>query len=131
MLLQIDRLRQGTDPGAGGGETYARFSAELERSYATTRRAEDYAHRLGYTVKSLTRACLAATGQPVKQLIDVRVALEAQRLLAHTDDPVAVIAHWLGFSEPTNFGKFFTRLTGTTPGDFRREHHDGTPPGAH
>ncbi|MGY4745641.1 helix-turn-helix domain-containing protein [Streptomyces sp. ATMOS53] len=129
LLLHIDRLpRHGAhaDPNAGG-EIYARFRAELERSYATTRRAEDYAHRLGYTVKTLTRACLAATGQPVKQVIDARVALQAQRLLAHTDEPVAVIAHRLGFSEPTNFGKFFTRHTGTTPGDFRRAHQ---PPAA-
>ncbi|ADI04293.1 putative transcriptional regulator [Streptomyces bingchenggensis BCW-1] len=125
VLLHIDRLPQpGTngDPHAGG-EVYARFRAQLECSYATTRRAEDYAHRLGYTVKTLTRACLAATGQPVKQVIDARVALEAQRLLAHTDEPVAIIARRLGFSEPTNFGKFFTRHTGTTPGAFRRTHH--------
>nr|WP_324614235.1 helix-turn-helix transcriptional regulator [Streptomyces sp. NRRL B-1140] len=93
---------------------------ELERSYATTRRAEDYADRLGYTVKTLTRACQAATGRSVKHVIDARVALQAQRLLAHTDEPVATIARRLGFSEPTNFGKFFTRHTGTTPGDFRR-----------
>ncbi|MFD4599800.1 AraC family transcriptional regulator [Streptomyces sp. NPDC058464] len=124
VLLHIDRLPQpGTDgdPHAGG-EVYARFRAQLERSYATTRRAEDYASLLGYTVKTLTRACLAATGQPVKQVIDARVALEAQRLLAHTDEPVAVIGRRLGFSEPTNFGKFFTRHTGTTPGAFRRTH---------
>ncbi|MFE2069213.1 helix-turn-helix domain-containing protein [Streptomyces sp. NPDC059467] len=124
VLLHIDRLPQSEtdgDPHAGG-EVYARFRAELERSYATTRRAEDYAHRLGYTVKTLTRACLAATGQPVKQVIDARVALQTQRLLAHTDEPVAVIARRLGFSEPTNFGKFFTRHTGTTPGAFRRTH---------
>ena len=49
---------------------YTRFRAELERSYASTRRAEDYARRLGYSVKTLTRACLAATGQSVKQVID-------------------------------------------------------------
>ncbi|MFF2514437.1 helix-turn-helix domain-containing protein [Streptomyces sp. NPDC058086] len=124
VLLHIDRLQQpGTngDPHAGG-EVYVRFRAELERSYVSTRRAEDYAHRLGYTVKTLTRACLAATGQTVKQVIDARVALQAQRLLAHTDEPVVVIARRLGFSEPTNFGKFFTRHTGTTPGAFRRHH---------
>ena len=97
----------------------SRFRGELERSYASTRRAEDYARHLGYSVKTLPRACLSATGQPVKQIIDTRVALEAQRLLAHTDQPVAAIARRLGFSEPTNFGKFFTRHTGTTPGDFR------------
>ncbi|HTI24893.1 MAG TPA: AraC family transcriptional regulator [Kutzneria sp.] len=121
LLLQIDRLPrpdQDGDPHAGG-EPYARFRAELARSYRTTRRAEDYAQRLGYTVRTLTRACLAATGQPVKHVIDERVALEARRLLAHTDEPVAVIARRLGFSEPTNFGKFFTRHTGMTPGEFR------------
>lgn len=126
VLLQIDRLPHaegGTDPYAGG-EVYARFRAELERSYAATRRAADYAHRLGYTVKTLTRACTAATGQPVKQVIDGRVALEAQRLLAHTDEPVATIARRLGFPEPTNFGKFFTRHTGVTPGAFRQTHQN-------
>ncbi|MGW2521717.1 AraC family transcriptional regulator [Streptomyces sp. NPDC001617] len=124
VLLQIDRLPHphgGGDP-SGGGEVYARFRSELERSYTTTRRAADYAHRLGYTVKTLTRACTAATGQPVKHVIDGRVALEAQRLLAHTDEPVATIARRLGFPEPTNFGKFFARHTGMTPGAFRQLH---------
>lgn len=124
LLLHIDRLPPpacSTDPRAGG-EVYARFRAELERSFLRTRRPQDYARQLGYTVKTLTRACLVATGQPVKQVIDARVALEAQRLLAHTDDPVSAIATRLGFTEATNFGKFFTRRTGSTPGDFRRIH---------
>ncbi|MFF5362769.1 AraC family transcriptional regulator [Streptomyces scabiei] len=128
VLLQIDRLPHpegGGDPHAGG-EVYARFRAELERSYATTRRAADYAHRLGYTVKTLTRACTAATGRPVKHVIDGRVALEARRLLAHTDEPVARIARRLGFPEPTNFGKFFTRHTGVTPGAFRQTYQNRT-----
>ncbi|WP_328684842.1 helix-turn-helix domain-containing protein [Streptomyces sp. NBC_00343] len=122
LLLHIDRLPCHGAYGdtRAGGEVYARFHAELERSYATTRRAEDYADRLGYSVKTLTRACQAATGRSVKQVIDARVALQAQRLLAHTDEPVALIARRLGFSEPTNFGKYFTRHAGSTPGDFRR-----------
>ncbi|GGM96711.1 AraC family transcriptional regulator [Streptomyces fuscichromogenes] len=127
VLLQVRRLPHpegGGDPQAGG-EVYARFRTELELSYATTRRAADYAQRLGYTVKTLTRACTAATGQPVKHVIDTRVALEAQRLLAHTDAPVATVARRLGFVEPTNFGKFFTRHTGVTPGAFRRTHQGG------
>ncbi|WP_046729934.1 AraC family transcriptional regulator [Streptomyces humi] len=130
VLLEVRRLPHpdgGGDPQAGG-EVYARFRAELERSYATTRRAADYARRLGYTVKTLTRACTAATGQPVKHVIDGRVALEAQRLLAHTGEPVATVARRLGFAEPTNFGKFFTRHTGVTPGAFRHTHQSGRTP---
>lgn len=59
------------------------------------------------------------TGSTAKTLIDARVALEAKRLLAHSDLPVAAIGHRLGFTEPTNFGKFFTRQTGDSPGTFR------------
>lgn len=125
LLLQIDRLpRPGEQPDPRrGGELYARFRAELEHRYASTRRAEDYARRLGCTVKTLTRACSSVTGQPVKQVIDARVALEAQRLLAYTDETVSAIARRLGFSEPTNFGKFFARQCGVTPGDFRGGYH--------
>jgi AraC-like DNA-binding protein len=84
--------------------------------------AADYAQRLGYTVKTLTRACGAATGQPVRHVVDARVALEARRLPAHTDEPVATIARRLGFPEPADFGKFFTRHTGVTFGAFRQVH---------
>ncbi|MFM9448714.1 helix-turn-helix domain-containing protein [Streptomyces acidiscabies] len=122
LLLRVDRLPGDGGEKAAGSEVYVRLRAELEVSYAVTRRAEDYARRLGYTVKTLTRACRAATGVPVKQVIDGRVALEARRLLAHTDEPVSVVARRLGFSEATNFGKFFARQAGVTPGEFRRAH---------
>ena len=41
VLLHIDRLSCTDEGGEAqvGGEVYARFRAELERSYATTRRA--------------------------------------------------------------------------------------------
>jgi AraC-like DNA-binding protein len=126
ILLHIDRLPagEGHDAQQRGNALYTGFRAELERSYATTRRVEDYADRLGYSVKTLTRACLAAIGQSAKHVIDGRVTLEAERLLAHTDDPVASIARDLGFGQPTNFGKFFARNTGMTPGEFRTSHQN-------
>jgi AraC-like DNA-binding protein len=122
LLIRMARL---ADPARSalvgpGAEAYLAFRRELERSFAGTRSVEDYAARLGYSPRTLTRACLAATGRSAKQIADARVALQAQRLLAHTDMPVASIAGALGFSEATNFGKFFARETGRTPGDFRR-----------
>lgn len=62
---------------------------------------------------------LAATGRTAKEIIDARVMLEAKRLLIHTDRPVAAIAADLGFSEPTNFVKYFTIRAGMAPGAFR------------
>jgi AraC-like DNA-binding protein len=111
--------------GAGwqpGREVMTRFRREVAVSFATTRRVEDYAERLGYSVRTLTRACLAATGRSAKQVVDARVALEAKRMLACTDLSVAEIGRRLGFSEATNFGRFFARETGQTPGAFRELH---------
>ncbi len=123
LLIRIARLADPAAlpvPAAPGAEVHLAFRPELERSFATTRSVEEYAARLGYSPRTLTRACLAATGRSAKQLADARVALQAQRLLAHTDLPVATIGRTLGFTEATNFGKFFTRETGHTPGTFRR-----------
>ncbi|MFJ4191819.1 helix-turn-helix domain-containing protein [Kitasatospora sp. NPDC089509] len=123
LLIRTARLPDSTGrPGAAapGTGVYPAFRRELERSFATTRAVEEYAARLGYSARTLTRACQAATGRSAKQLVDARVALQAQRLLAHTDLPVAAVGRALGFTEATNFGKFFARETGGTPGDFRR-----------
>lgn len=80
---------------------------------------QDYAAALGYSPRTLTRMSLAATGRTAKQVIDDRVVLEAKRLLAHTDRPVAAIGVDLGFSEATNFVKFFIAREGSSPTTFR------------
>ena len=100
-------------------DTFQRLRREVELSYGRSRRVEDYADRLDCSVRTLTRACLAVTGRTAKQVIDDRVALEAMRLLAATDTPIADIGRRLGFSEPTNFGRFFQREVGQSPGTFR------------
>ncbi|WP_059046379.1 helix-turn-helix transcriptional regulator [Streptomyces acidiscabies] len=127
VLLDIDRLpRPAADP-RDCNETYARFREALEETYTTDHRVDQYATRLGYTVRTLTRACQSVTGRTAKQVIDDRIALQAQRLLAHTEQPIATIAHSLGFGETTNFSKFFARMTGVVPGDFRVVHGRGVP----
>jgi AraC-like DNA-binding protein len=117
LLLRVARLTPDDPPEQH--PTFRHFQHELERSFATTRNAADYAARVGYSLRSLNRVCQTATGRTAKALVDARVALEAKRLLANTDLPVAAVGARLGFTEPTNFGKFFARETGDTPGAFR------------
>jgi AraC-like DNA-binding protein len=121
LMLRIAMLpsHNGAAPEGAETDTFLRLRREVERRYVQTRRVEDYAARLGCSVRTLTRACLAATGRSAKQVIDDRAALEARRLLACTDLPVAEIGQRLGFPEPTNFGRFFHREVGCSPGAFR------------
>lgn len=100
---------------------YDLFVRELEKDFRHHRGVQIFSQQLGYSASTLSRACLAAKGLSTKTIIDQRVALEAQRLLAHTHNTIHDIGHQLGFSEPTNFVKFFQRLVGTTPTAFRNK----------
>jgi len=124
LLLRVDRLGGAADgaaaPRTADAELFARFEDELERSFRTTRRAADYALLLGCSVRTLTRACQGAAGRPVRDVIEARVALEARRLLATTDEPLAQLAHRLGFGDAAALGRFFSRHVGVAPGVFRR-----------
>ncbi|WP_207914073.1 AraC family transcriptional regulator [Micromonospora sp. KC213] len=126
LLLRLSLLPVPTGVGNDAHRaevvTFHRLCREIERGYQHTRRVEDYAAQLGCSVRTLTRACLAVTGRSAKQVVDERVALQASRLLAATGEPVARIGRRLGFPEPTNFGRFFTREVGMSPGAFRAAH---------
>ncbi|KUO22607.1 helix-turn-helix domain-containing protein [Streptomyces dysideae] len=133
LLLRIDQLCRwrhalradgGGVPREHGHESMTlvrRFRRELERSFRTTRLVDDYAAALSCSTRTLARVCRAATGRSTKDLIDTRVTLEAQRLLVHTDWGIGAIAHHLGFTEVTNFSKFFMRRVNVPPGAFRQE----------
>lgn len=94
----------------------------IDEDVSHRHRVADYARRLGCSSKSLQRAVLQMRGVSAKAFLLERITLEAKRLLAHTDEPVAAIAETLGFDEATNFVKFFRRESGQPPGAFRREH---------
>lgn len=124
LAVLLLRLTDRTNPAgtalAESPETFQRFRAAVERDYATTRDVGRYARRLGYAPRTLTRATLAAAGIGAKEFIDRRVVLEAKRLLAHGDQPVASVATSLGFLDASNFVKYFSARTGTSPAVFRR-----------
>lgn len=77
------------------------------------------ADALGYSSRTLDRACQQVTGQTAKQVLDDRVALEVRRLLTFTNRPIAGIGAEFGFSDPSNFSKFVRRHLGRLPGEVR------------
>ncbi len=121
LLAASERLRSGQEPSSVHVQRFKRFRQAVERDLARTHRVADYARRLGHSEKALTRAVTAVAAMSAKSYLSQRVALEAKRLLAHTALPVATIAAEVGFTEPTNFVKFFRRESGMSPGAFRRQ----------
>lgn len=84
--------------------------------------AQDAAHALNLSAKTLERICRLHSGVSAKKLIDEQVLIEAKRLLAYTTLPVAAVGRRLGRPDPAVFSRYFSRLTGFTPGEFRRQH---------
>lgn len=122
-LLSILILRLAPNPpstaGAGSAGLDTRFRVLLERDFRTAHDVDHYARELGYSLRTLNRATQTTAGESPKQAASRRLVLEARRLLAYTDRPVATIARELGFTDPSNFSTFFARQTSEAPSTFR------------
>jgi AraC family transcriptional regulator, transcriptional activator of pobA len=59
-------------------------------------------------------------GIPAGEVIRNRIILEAKRLLVNNDMTVLEIANYLNFADNSYFSKFFKRLEGVTPEEFRK-----------
>lgn len=101
------------------------FKALVEQHFVDWKCVATYANEMGCTERSLTRAALDAEGISAKEYILRRIGLEAKRLMVHTDWPVGVIADHLGFKEATHFSKFFRRIAGCAPQQFRSANGQG------
>ena len=99
---------------------YREFRKQLDGDDLTLRTAKQMARRLNISEKGLYRAVLACTGKTPKQIIDERTSLEAKRLLLYLTSSVESVATILGFSDAANFARFFNRMTGMTPREFRK-----------
>ena len=110
------------DPSPEGpyAAVYEAFRADLEAHLDIRESINDRAARLGYSARTLTRAAQSIAGHSAKHDADLRLALEARRLLAVPDLTVTAIGGRLGFSETTNFAKFVRRVTGRPPAAWRR-----------
>jgi AraC-like DNA-binding protein len=119
LLLRLDPP---TTPGGAANDAFLRFRQAAEQDFRTHHDVGHYAHRLGYSPRTLFRAVHAATGRSAKDYLCERLLLEAKRLLAHDQLSQAQCGQRLGFSDAANFSAFFLRETGLRPGAWQRAH---------
>ncbi|MFN3585984.1 MAG: AraC family transcriptional regulator [Moraxellaceae bacterium] len=95
----------------------ALLQQEVQQGIAPVR--ERVAGQLGISTRSLHRR-LDEAGSSFRALVDeARLALAVQ-LLQDSSLPVAQVALQLGFQESQSFIRWFKRVQGVTPGEFRR-----------
>ncbi|MEM8961350.1 MAG: AraC family transcriptional regulator [Acidobacteriota bacterium] len=108
------------EPTSRPARTSVAFDELVDRHFADPLGLEWYAAQLGISTRTLSRICLKSRGVTPKQHLDRRRGLEAKRLLLDAERTVRQVGVVLGFEETTNFVKFFRRVVGQTPTEFRR-----------
>jgi len=99
----------------------ARFMALVESHHLDHWPVARYAKTLGMSAERLNRMLRAETGRTALQLVHERLVREAQRRLLYIAAPVSRLAWELGFEDAAYFSRFFKRLVGLSPAQFRRD----------
>lgn len=120
FLLRLAlELPAGASSGEPPPQAYIDFRVAMERQLHERPTVTSLALALGYSTRTLDRACVEASGHTAKYLLDERVALEVRRLLTYSNRSVAQIATSLGFADASNFSKFVKRQLGEGPLEIR------------
>jgi len=100
----------------------SRFYSLVKDNYRTQRSVAFYADKMCITPKYLSQSVREATGKPALELIDDFVIAESKALLRSTDKTVEQISDLMGFMNQSLFGKYFKRVTGFSPRDYRNQY---------
>lgn len=115
----IDCLRA-APTGGSGNDTGGQLLAWLREHCCACPDAREVSRHFGYHPVHLNRIMHRAAGVTLHQYVLQCRLEEAKRLLDTTDLSVEEIALQTGFSYVSNFSGCFSRMTGVTPGAYRR-----------
>jgi len=126
MLYEVLMLLQKASPSeenvTSENDRVTRFRQLVDEHYLTESGVEFYADKLAVTSNYLNRLVKQNLGQSTKQYIQNRRIDEAKRLLRYTELSVADIAEQLNFETASYFVRAFSKVTKTTPLQYRTSH---------
>ncbi len=87
-----------------------------------SKKVQYYAMKMGVSSKTLNNIVKSVLNISPKVFIDERVMIQIKRLLIGTDLSIKEIAYMSGFSDSTNFFKYFKKFASISPMEFRNAH---------
>lgn len=117
----VRKLKDAAETSVKADMLYDRFCEDVRSYYRTNRTLPFYAGRLGIGTNLLTKIVKSKYGRTAAEYIDDIALIECKALLNSTEMSVQQISRALNFVSPSVFGKFFKRMTGMSPSDYRRD----------
>ncbi|MBQ8761213.1 MAG: AraC family transcriptional regulator [Bacteroidales bacterium] len=100
---------------------YERFCDDVREYYKINRSIPFYSGRLGVSSKYLTDIVKERTGMTANDYIDRQTIIECEALLSSTELSIQQISRKMSFPSCSVFGKFFKRVTGMSPTEYREK----------
>jgi AraC-like DNA-binding protein len=97
---------------------FFRFRSLLEKEFRTNHHVANFAQQLKISANHLNKICRKYSGHSAQQMIHNKLISEIKREL-HSNKTIKEISYDLEFSDPSNFNRFFKKLTGTTAQQYR------------
>ncbi len=104
-------------------ELVIHFAKLVANHFREERMVRFYAEALNVTPKYLTETVKEISGKSAGQIIDDFVILESKLLLEKPEHTIAQVSDLLNFSDQSFFGKYFKRITGVSPKEFKTSVH--------
>lgn len=117
---QLFHNRTSVSSHSHSNEIFNRFLRLVNLHGSKEHQLAFYAEKLCITSRYLGTVVLASSGVGAKEWIDRAVISTAKVLLRHSDKQTSEIADELNFPNVSFFCKYFKRLTGCTPQQYRK-----------
>ena len=113
------RLSETQDINSRAQSIFDRFIQLVNRHAATEHKISFYASKMCLTERYLGTTVRQSSGVTAKEWIDRALITFIKIQLRHTDKPINQISDEMIFPNTSFFCKYFKRLTGSTPAEFR------------
>jgi AraC-like DNA-binding protein len=97
----------------------AQTKALIDSSEGRPLTINELADELKYSRNSISKKFHTETGIKLKSFIDSRRVETARKMLLYSDQKIINIAEIMGFADVYSFSRFFNRLQGCSPRQYR------------
>lgn len=101
---------------------FLEFQNLVEQDCFKSRKVQYYSNLMGVSAKTINNIVKSVANKSAKAFIDEVAVMQIKRLLISTDHSIKEISYSAGFSDSTNFYKYFKKFVGSSPEVFRQAH---------
>ncbi|MBE7053505.1 MAG: helix-turn-helix domain-containing protein [Ruminococcaceae bacterium] len=120
MNVKLDKMDIYLSQRIEGNKKMRQIEEYIYKNISSRITAESMANYFNLSTRQIDRITLNCVGETLKDYINRLKRGKARELLIVTDDNLSQIASAIGFSSEHSFIRFFKRMEGITPSQFRK-----------